>query len=171
VEGQRLVGLGRSETLLHACLHLLVGSQPRALSLRDVAQLLRAPGLEAEAVLVAARRWGVEVALARAVGLAVRELDLRADDLGPDAADLAGWADGYVATPRDRLWLRIDEPGSHLPVLEPVATLLELSPGPARRALMQATLRPAPGTWPGPGRRIGQVARRAYRTISTTTGW
>jgi hypothetical protein len=157
LDGHELATLGLEETLIHLCLHLVVGGSVRALSLRDVAQLLVAADLEVERVTGLARRWRVEAAVAEAVQLSVRELDL------DQAVPVADWAAGYAPGPRDRLWLRVDRPERALPALEPFATWIELRSVEARWMLVRATLRPAPGTWPSPARRLRRLGARAAR--------
>jgi Uncharacterised nucleotidyltransferase len=157
LDGHELATLGLEETLIHLCLHLVVGGTVRALSLRDVAQLLVATDLDAERVTGLARRWRVEAAVATAVRLSVRELDV------DEALPLVDWAAGYAPGPRDRLWLRVDRPERALPALEPFATWIELPSAEARRMLVRATLRPAPGTWPTPVRRLRRLGARAGR--------
>lgn len=157
LDGRELSTLGLEETLIHLCLHLVVGGTVRALSLRDVAQLLVAADLDPERVTGLARRWRVEAAVANAVRLSVRELDL-AEEL-----PMVDWAAGYAPGPRDRLWLRVDRPERALPAVEPFATWIELPSVEARRMLVRATLRPAPGTWPGPVRRLRRLGARAAR--------
>jgi Uncharacterised nucleotidyltransferase len=162
VEGHVLHTLGLEETLLHVACHLMVGGQPRGILVRDVAQLIVAPGLDPERATGLARRCGAEAVLATSVRLAVAELGLIGG--GP----LEGWAAGHSPRWRDRAWMRVGRPGAALPAIEPLATWLELPP-PQRRVLVRATLHPAPGTWPGPGQRVERVARRALRALSGTT--
>jgi hypothetical protein len=161
VDGYELRTLGLEETLLHATCHLMVGGRPRALSVRDVAQLLGSPGLDEQRVTGLARRWGIEAVLAAAVRLAAVELDL------VEGGALDAWSAGYAPTRRDRAWLRVGRPGAALPAVEPLATWLEL-PRAGRRVLVRATLHPSPGTWPTPRRRVARVVRRAGRALSDT---
>ena len=159
--GHEVSTLGIEETLLHVACHLMVGNRPRALSLRDVAQLMVSPDLDQERATGLARRWGAEAVLAGAVRLAVEELCLDEDRA------LVGWAAGYPVRLRDRAWLRVGRPGAALPAVEPLATLVELGPA-ERRVLVRATLRPSPGSWPGPAQRLERVVRRAGRALSGT---
>ncbi len=153
--GERhLATLSREDTLLHACCHLLVLGARRARQLRDVAQLIGHPDLDAEEVLVRAHQWGVEAVLATAVVLTARELRLRLDD------ELSEWAVGYAPRWRDRLWLRVERPGQPVAGLEAAATFVELPTRQARLEMVRATLRPAPGTWPRPTERVLGFTRR-----------
>jgi hypothetical protein len=154
VGGRRIDTLSHADTLLHACCHLLVLGDRRALQVRDVAQLLASPDLDVAAVLGRARQWGAEAVLATAVVLARDELRLTGAD------ELARWADGFVPTWRDQLWLRVERPHDPLAGIEMAATLLELPDGTARRALLAAVLRPAPDTWPRLSTRTRALARR-----------
>jgi len=148
-------GLGREETLLHVALHLLVLGTVRAREVRDVGQLLCSPDLDAERLLVLARRWGQEAVLATAVLMADRELRL-----GPGSHPLSTWAKGYPVTARDRLWLRTEQPVGRLRGLESAAVYAELPSATARQVFRRATLHPRPGTWPGPGDRLVALGRR-----------
>lgn len=147
--------LGREETLLHACAHLLVLGAVRAREVRDVAQLCTSPLLDVDRVLSLARRWGQEALLATAVRMADRELALE-----PGAHPLQTWAEGYRPTSRDRLWLRVESPTGRVHALEQLAVWLELGPGPARRVLWRGNVHPATGTYPGVAHRIRQLAGR-----------
>jgi hypothetical protein len=149
--------LSLPDTLLHACCHLMVLGGRRALQLRDVAQLLAHPDLDPEAALARARQWGAEAVLATAIVLTDLELARDAD------GELERWARGYLPTWRDRLWLRVERPMQPLSGLEVAATFIELPTGEARRALVDATLRPTPGTWPPVSSRVRAVARRVVR--------
>ncbi len=154
VGGRRLLALGAEDALLHAASHLLVLGWRRALSLRDMAQMMAGPTLDPGRLLARARAWHAEALLATAVRLTARELGLRVDD------ELGRWAIGYPVTVRDRMWLRVERPEQPLPGFEAFATLVETPGWSARAQLVEASLRPAPGTWPGPGRRVRSLGRR-----------
>lgn len=156
---REMATLSLEDTLLHACCHLLVLGSRRALQVRDVAQLVTRPDLDPDLTLERARRWGAEAVLATAVLLAEQELHLR---LG---GELGRWAEGYLPTWRDRLWLRVERPAQPLSGIEAGATLLELPSRHARAELVRATLRPTPGTWPGLATRARSLARRS--SVST----
>ena len=160
LDGRSLSTLGLEETLLHACCHLLVAGWRRALTLRDVAQLLVAPDLDPERATGLARRWGGESVLAVGVLLAAAELELT------DEVPLLDWARGFRTTWRDRLWLRVERPDDPVPGLEAVGTFVELRTWRERAMLLQAAARPRPGTWPTPGQRLTSLARRASRAVS-----
>jgi hypothetical protein len=158
--GRAFETLDVETTLLHACAHLLVLGWRRALTLRDVAQVLANPGLDPDRAIRLARRTDAEALLATGVLLAQRELDL-ADAAWGDAALVLQWARGFAPRWRDRLWLRVERPEDPIGALEAFGTYLEL-PGPAeRRILRAATLRPEPGTFATPGDRATRVVRRS----------
>lgn len=148
-------GLGLEEALLHVALHLLVLGMVRAREVRDVGQLLCSPQLDAERLLVLARRWGQEAVLATAVLMAGRELRLERE-----SHPLSAWATGFPVTARDRLWLRTEQPVGRLRGLESAAVYAELPSAAARQILRKATLHPRPGTWPGPRDRLVTLGRR-----------
>ncbi|MCU0309546.1 MAG: nucleotidyltransferase family protein [Acidimicrobiales bacterium] len=154
--------LSAEATLLHACAHLLVLGWRRALTLRDVAQVLVSPDLDPDRLVVLSRRWGSEALLAVGVLMAARELRLDPASVGPGgaAATVLGWAHGFVPRWRDRLWLRVERPDDPIGALEAVATYLELRTPAERAVLRRATLTPAPGTYPSPAARAARVARR-----------
>jgi hypothetical protein len=154
VGARELTTLSLEDTLLHACCHLLVLGARRALQLRDVAQLVAHPEIEPERVLARARQWGAEAVLATSLILVREELDQRGD------GELARWAGGYPVTWRDRLWLRVECGTEPWLGLEAVATFVELPGREARLELARATLRPAPGTWPSPPKRVYALGRR-----------
>ena len=164
--------LGVEETLLHACSHLLVLGWRRALTLRDVAQVLSNPTLDPDRVLHLAKRWDCEALLATGVLLAERELNLlksgheRADrandDVFGDRAVVSEWAHGFAPRWRDTLWLRVERPGDPVGALEAVATYLELGTSEERRTLRNATFRPLPGTYPAATERVLRVTRRSF---------
>jgi hypothetical protein len=162
--GQRFETLGLEETLLHACLHVLVLGWRRALGLRDIAQLLTNPAFDADRAIPLSRRWGAEAVLATGVLLAHRELDL-GDDL-----PVLDWARGLPVRWRDQLWLRIERPDDPVPGVEAVATYAELRTAAERRMFWAATLHPTPGTWSSPGERIERLARRAGRVLTSRFG-
>jgi hypothetical protein len=154
VDGRRFDTIGLTDTLLHACCHLLVLGDRRALQGRDVAQLLASPELDPDEVLRRARHWGAEALLATAIVLTEEELGLTGAD------DLRNWAQGFEPTWRDQLWLRVERPHDPLAGLELAAALVELPDRLARRALIDAVLRPEAGTWPRPLARASNLARR-----------
>jgi hypothetical protein len=155
--GQTFATLGLDDTLLHAACHLMVLGARRGLQLRDVAQLLAHPDLDPGRLLVRARQWGAEAVLATALVLAGHELGLSLDD------ELGRWANGFVPTWRDRLWLRVESPVEPLAGLEAVATFVELTSRQQRAGLWRATVRPAPDTWASPAVRVRSLGRRLAR--------
>ncbi len=163
LDGRTVLTLGLEETLLHLCYHLLIAGWRRALSLRDVAQLLVSPDLDPERATRLARRWGAEAVLAAAVDRVAVELGLT------ERGRLSDWAGGYPITWRDRLWLRLEQPEAPLPGLEALATLVELRSKAERAMLVTATLHPEPGTWPTPRDRIRRLATRMASSRPATT--
>jgi hypothetical protein len=161
-----LATLGLEQTLLHACYHLLVCGWPRALTLRDVAQLVDAPGLDEDRVLWLARRSHGEAILASALLLARREV--RWTTRSP----LLAWADGFVAPIRDRVWLRIERPGDFPRPFQAASTYLAMLTPADRAVLRRATFRPVPGTWPSAAERarraVGALQARLPRPASPT---
>lgn len=151
--GQSLATLGLEETLLHTAYHLLIGGTPRALSVRDVAQLVSRPDLDPDRALVLADRWGAGAVLATAITMAGRELDL------VDDRPLVDWASTFRIGLRDQLWLRTQGPDRRLVGLEPLATYVELGTATERRLLRAATMHPAAGTWQTPRDRLASVIR------------
>ncbi|MBS1847343.1 MAG: nucleotidyltransferase family protein [Actinobacteria bacterium] len=151
--------LGREETLLHACSHLLVLGVVRARELRDVAQIAAAPALDADRLLALARRWGQESILATAVVFAHRELGL-----APDADPLGAWAATYRVPALDRLWLRTDSTVDAVHGLEQLGVFWELRhvdrPWASRAMLLRANFAPLPGTYERPAERLRRLGRR-----------
>jgi len=95
VGGVEVAALSRVHRFLHACFHAALGDQePRLVALRDVAQLLLVTDLDLEAARAAARAWGAEAVVARAVRLAWDRLGL-----APHAADR--WAAAFVPSRRE----------------------------------------------------------------------
>ena len=161
--GGRFETLGLEESLLHASGHLLLGGWRRALTLRDVAQLLASPDLDAERLLVTARRWGLEAVLATAVQLTRRELktgpersDHPRDDVHGERAIVTSWADGFPPRPVDLLWLRVQRPDQPVPFVGRLATTVELRTPAERRMLLRAT---------------AHTARESYRSAARPAGF
>ena len=161
--GARFETLDVEGTLLHACAHLLLGGWRRALTLRDVAQVLANPALDPERLLVTARHWGAEAVLATGVLLAHRELNLgaetvdeRVDDVFGEGAVVTAWARGFAPRLRDRLWLRVQRPDAPIPYVGRLATLVELRTPVERHMLVRATSR---------------TALESYRSVSRAPGW
>jgi hypothetical protein len=149
--------LGLEESLLHACFHLMVLSEPRALSVRDVAQFLTHPNLDADRVIDLASRWRASIVLASAV--------LMTTTLIPGVADtpLLDWAHELHPRRRDRVYLRIAQPEHPVGPAEWPATFFELPSASARRMLVRSIVRPIPGTNPSLGRRVSRTTRRIIR--------
>ena len=147
-------------SLLHACYHLVVRGWRRALTLRDVGQLLAGATLDEDRTLWLARRWGSEAVLASALLLAQRELRLAVD-----GSILLDWAHGYPPTVADRLWLRVERPGTRFGPIEAIGAYASLATADERAVLRRATLHPDPGTWSSPADRLRHAARRALGPI------
>lgn len=160
--GRDRITLSVDASLLHACTHLVIRGWRRALTLRDVGQLLVAPDLDADRVLWLARRWGNEAVLAAGVGLAHRELGLAP---AAGSASLAEWAAGYEPTVGDRVWLRVERPGAQIGPMETIGAYTSLATGAERSMLRRASLHPAPGTWLGPAARAQRASRGVVQRV------
>ena len=151
--------LGREETLLHACAHLLILGVVRAREARDVAQMVQHPALDVTRLLDLARRWGQESVLATALVFAGRELAL-----DRDAHPLVGWAATYRVPRLDAVWLRAGAAYHRLHGVEQLAVFWELRHAPrpwdARRVLLRANFRPVEGTYDSPTTRLVRLVRR-----------
>jgi hypothetical protein len=156
--GEQHMTLSIEASLLHHCYHLLIFGYPRALTLRDVAQLALAPDLDVDRVLWLARRWRGEVVLAAALRMARREIAL-----APSNA-LFDWGEGYSPTLRERAWLRIEQSGEHLSPFMAVGEYLALPTAGERAIFRRATLHPAPGSWQRLDTRMIRMTRRLART-------
>ena len=154
LQGRELTTLGVEETLLHASYHLLIGGRPRALSVRDVAQVLADPDLDPDRVVALARHWGATAVTTTAVKRAVADLAL------VDAGPLARWARHQPITRRDALWLRIHAPDGAVVGLESLATYVELRTPIERQMLRAATRHPVAGSWSDPRTRVVDAVRR-----------
>jgi len=155
--------LGLEESLLHACFHLMVLSEPRALSVRDVAQLLTHPNLDTDRVIDLATRWQARIVLASAV--------LMSSDMIPGAATtpLLGWAHMMRPGRLDRAYLRIAQPEHPIGPAEWPATFLELPSAAARRMLVRSIVRPIPGTNPSLAQRVSRTMGRIIRRLGAPT--
>ena len=158
VGGTELRTLGLEESLLHACFHLMVLSEKRALSARDVAQFLARSDLDAERTIELATRWKSRIVLAAAV--------LLVTDMIPAAGrtPLLEWAQTFRPGLLERCYLRIAQPEHPIGPAEWPATFLELHSASARWMLIRSIIRPIPGTNPPISQRIsGLMARRRRR--------
>jgi hypothetical protein len=91
--GRRLLGLGPTERLLHACVHAALGSRrPRLVPLRDVAQLVLACDTDIAALRKLAGPAQLEAVVARAVSLAWTTFALA------DVTALSRWALAFEPT-------------------------------------------------------------------------
>jgi hypothetical protein len=154
-----LTTLGLEETLVHLAYHLLIGGTPRALSVRDVAQVLSCPDLDPDRALALADRWGASAVLATAIAMARRELELVSD------SPLGSWARTYRISLRDQLWLRTQGPDRRVVGIEPLATYFELRTAEERRLFRAATWHPAAGTWQTPRNRLASLIRHVVGRI------
>ncbi|MTA77130.1 MAG: hypothetical protein F2520_02570 [Actinobacteria bacterium] len=158
VGGHELHALGREESLLHACFHLMILSEQRALSVRDVAQFLAHPELDIERTIELATRWKARIVLASAVLLTTKMIPAVAH------TPLLEWARVMRPSLLDRTYLRIAQPGSPIGPAEWPATFVELHSAKKRRMLVRSILRPIPGTNPPFRSRLAKVVRRSMGT-------
>jgi hypothetical protein len=86
---RELDGLGAEERFLHACVHAGLGRPSLLNSLRDVAQMALASGLDLDRVYRLSDAWGARAVVARAVNLAWSQLDIA------DSVALSAWAARY----------------------------------------------------------------------------
>ena len=163
VEGHELRTLGLEETLLHVACHLMVGGQPRGILVRDVAQLL---SLRRTSTRSGPPDWPAggepKPSWPPAIRLAVAELGLVGE------LELVDWAAGYAPRLRDRAWLRIGQPGAALAGGRAGGHVVGAAAAPDGACWSAPRCTRRPETWPGPGRRVERVARRALRALSGT---
>lgn len=152
--------LGREASLLHSCLHLMILSDRRALSLRDVASQLASPDLDAASVLDLTRRWRLEIVLAAAILQADRHLG---PARGPAGAHLTVWANDLRPRTIDRFYLRIARPDDPIGPAEWPATFIALGSMRARMLLLRSIITPLEHTNPPLLRRLRSVVRRSIR--------
>ena len=87
--GAAISVLSKELRMVHACYHVALGdATPRAVALRDVAQMLLSNELDFDEVRRIAKRWRAEAVLARAISLTW-------DALGLAATPVAEWAVQY----------------------------------------------------------------------------
>ena len=87
--GEAISVLSRELRLVHACYHAALGdAAPRAVALRDVAQMLLSNELDFDEVRRIAKRWRAEIVLARAISLTW-------DELRRPPTPVANWAAQY----------------------------------------------------------------------------
>lgn len=159
IGGVPMSTIGREESLLHASYHLMILSDRRALSVRDVAQFLVDPALDTDAVIDLAAAWKAQIVLGSAVLLAASMLPSVAD------APLVGWAGSTRTSRLDRSYLRIARPGDTMGPAEWPATFLSLRSTRARAMLLRSILHPIEGTNPPFRHRVGRFARRSSRGL------
>jgi len=158
VGGVPMATLGLEESLMHACYHLMILSDKRALSIRDVAQFLVAPDLDPARVVDLADRWQAGVVLGAAVLLVARMIP------AVDEHPLVLWADAFRPNPISRWNLRIAEPGNPIGPAEWPATFLALDSNAHRLLLIKSIIKPLPGTNASFGTRLRRLLRRTVRT-------
>ena len=151
--------IGVEESLLHACFHLMILSDKRALSVRDVAQFLVHPDMDAAAVIELAASWKAQIVLGSAILLTTSMIPAVAD------TPLLEWARTSRPSPLDRTYLRIARPGATMGPAEWPATLISLRSNRARLLLLRSILRPVEGTNPPFRRRLRRFARRSSRGL------
>lgn len=159
VGGVEMTTIGREESLLHSCYHLMILSDERALSVRDVAQFLADPALDVDRTIALATAWRAEIVVASAV--------LLAGTLIPTVAGspLIDWARGLRAGPIDRFHLRIARPGATMGPAEWPATFMALRSNRDRRMLIRSILRPIEGTSAPFLTRVRGLLRRRARAL------
>ncbi len=155
VGGHELHTIGREESLLHACFHLMILSDKRALSVRDVAQFLAKPELDVERTIELATRWKARIVLASAVLLTTEMIP------GVAQTPLLEWARVMRPPLTDRTYLRIAQPGNPIGPAEWPATFVELHSAKKRRMLVRSILRPIPGTNPPFRSRLAKLVLRS----------
>ena len=158
VGGVPMATLGLEESLMHACYHLMILSDKRALSIRDVAQFLVATDLDSTRVVDLADRWQASVVLGGAVLLVARMIPAF------DEHPLVLWANSFRPGPISRWNLRIAEPGNPIGPAEWPATLLALDSNAHRLLLIKSIIKPLPGTNDSFGNRLRRLVRRTLHT-------
>lgn len=159
IGGMTMRTIGLEESLLHASYHLMVLSDRRALSVRDVAQFLADPALDATTVTEMAASWNAQIVLASAVLLTTSMIPAVAE------SPLLDWSRNLRPGPLDRTYLRIARPGDTMGPAEWPATFIALRSNRARLMLVRSILRPIEGSNPPFLSRIGQLARRSARRV------
>ncbi|MBA2496542.1 MAG: nucleotidyltransferase family protein [Acidimicrobiia bacterium] len=160
VGGRELLGLGREERFLHACYHAVLGAAPpRALALRDVAQLALDPRLDVRRVHALLDRWHAAAVAAAAVRIAWTELQL------VDTVPLSSFAATYQPSPRESRALAVySSPRQRYP-RQAAAALRHIPRVRDRAAYLAALLVPSRQYIAGRDRSyIGRLVR-AVRTV------
>ncbi len=165
IGGCQLPALDVVDAYLHAAITAGAADVPaRLITLRDLLELERAPGFDADSVLAHARDWGVEAPLVRAIGLVERELR-------PDVAPaLAGWArTRRPSGPERRLLACYTSPRRS--VRRALATVVALGSWRDRMAFGRAMLMPQPAYRAAKGwTRRDYLARVGRRIAATSRG-
>ena len=157
--GAELEALPMPQRLLHACYAAALGDwPPRAVSLRDVAELVLRERPNLVDVLMTARRWQCEVVVARAVTTTWDRLRI------VDRPPIVEWAARYAPTRRERLLLASHE-GHGRAFTRHLAALVVL-PGVADRlAYARAIAFPQPAYLRARGMTLRSHTSRALRRV------
>jgi hypothetical protein len=159
IAGVPMLTLGLEESLIHACYHLMILSDKRALTVRDVAQFLTNPELNPDTAIELTKAWNAQIVLGAAVLLTTSMIPAVA------TTDLLPWAITLKPGAMDRTYLRIARPGATMGPAEWPATLLALRSNKARVLLIRSILRPIDGTNPPFARRVRRFAHRMLRSL------
>ena len=162
IGGVQMATLGLEESLIHACFHLMILSDKRALTVRDVAQFLANPALDTDAAIELSRAWKAHIVLGAAVLLTTSMVPAVAD------TDLLPWARALKPGPTDRTYLRIARPGATMGPAEWPATLIALRSNSARVMLIRSILRPIDGTNPPFLRRVRRLVGRLMHNLRSS---
>jgi hypothetical protein len=162
IGGVPMATLGLEESLIHACFHLMILSDKRALTVRDVAQFLANPALDTDTVIELSRAWKAQIVLGAAVLLTTSMIPAVAD------TDLLPWARALKPGPMDRTYLRIARPGATMGPAEWPATLIALRSNSARVMLIRSILRPIDGTNPPFLRRVRRLVGRLMHNLRSS---
>jgi hypothetical protein len=162
IGGVPMLTLGLEESLIHACFHLMILSDKRALTVRDVAQFLANPALDPDTVIELTKTWKAQIVLGAAVLLTTSMIPAVAD------TELLPWATSLKPRATDRTYLRIARPGATMGPAEWPATLITLRSNNARMMLIRSILRPIDGTNPPFRRRVRRFAHRLMRSLRSS---
>jgi hypothetical protein len=162
VGGRELLGLAPEERFLHACYHAVLGAAPpRALPLRDVAQLALDPRLDVARVHALVERWRAAAVVAAAVRMAWTELQLA------DTVALSTFAAGYQPRRRETRAMAAYSSTRQRYPRQAVAALAHIPRARDRAAYLVALLFPSRQYLAGRDRSyVGRVVR-AVRTART----
>jgi hypothetical protein len=162
IAGHQLRCLNIEFSLVHACAHAALGdTPPKLVPLRDVAQLVRS-SVDTAAVIEMMERFRAGVVAQRAVLLVEDVLEMRVRGAFGD------WARSYVATRRDRAWLRSYRPGADRYRTQAAATLWALPTTRQRLVYASALAFPSRDYLRD---HDGRYSRRIVRSASAVARW